>query len=96
MAIESHQSMIVLAPPEYSRPGPPLEAPTEALPARTPDEIRAVEALFAQQDTESNTLAGLVFMPTAAMVLRDILVDQFTEPAPEEAAKNKNDEPRLA
>jgi hypothetical protein len=95
MAIESHQSMIVLAPPEHSRPAPPLEAPAgaEALPTRTPEEIRALEAVFAQQEKESNTVAGMVFMPMAAMVLRDILVEEFAEPADEENApedgKNK-------
>jgi hypothetical protein len=87
MAIESQQSMIVLAPPEHSRPAPPLEAPAgaEALPARTPEEIRAVEAVFAQQEKEANTVAGMVFMPTAAMVLKDILVEEFAEPADENA-----------
>jgi hypothetical protein len=85
MSLESHQSMIVLAPPAQTRPAIPLEVPSEAaaLPARSPEEIRAVEAVFAQQEKESATAAGLLFMPTATMILRDILVDTFAEPVDE-------------
>jgi len=63
----------------------------QALPARTPDEIRAVEAVFVQQEKESETVAALL----SAMVLRDVLVDTFTEPAGEvevEPEKKKDQE----
>jgi hypothetical protein len=83
MSLESHESVIVLAPPAYTRPAPPPDAPVEmaALPARTPEEIRAVEAVFAQQEKESATVAGLLNMYVGGMVLHDILVDSLSKPA---------------
>jgi len=94
MSLDSHEAIVVLAPPAHARPEPPLEAPsgTQALPARTPEEMRAVEAVFAQQEKESATAAGLLFMPTATMILRDILVDTFAEPAGEAEVEPKDKE----
>jgi hypothetical protein len=96
MSLESNQSVIVLAPPAYTRPAPPPEAPVEmvALPAKTPEEIRAVDAVLAQQDKESATVAGLLNMYVGGMVLHDILVDSLSEPADEveDEAKEKPDE----
>ena len=96
MSLESHQSVIVLAPPAYTRPAPPPEAPAEmvALPAHTPEEIKAVDAVLAQQDKESATVAGLLNMYVGGMVLHDILVDSLTKPADEveDKPKEKQDE----
>lgn len=90
MSLESHQSVIVLAPPAYTRPAPPPEAPVEmtALPAHTPEEIRAVDAVLAQQDKESATVAGLLNMYVGGMVLHDILVDGLSK------ADEVEDEPK--
>lgn len=91
MSLESHESVIVLAPPAYTRPAPPPDAPVElaALPAQTPEEIRAKEAVFAQQNKESETVAGLLNMYVGGMVLHDILVDSLSQPDDEEEVKDK-------
>jgi hypothetical protein len=96
MSLESHESMIVLAPPAYTRPAPPPDTPVEVAPppAKTPEEIRAVEAVFAQQEKESQTVAGLLNMYVGGMVLHDILVDSLSQPDDEDEDEPKaKDEP---
>jgi len=79
MSLDSHEALVVIAPPSHSRPAPLLDTPTgmQPLPVRTPEEIRAVAAVFAQQERESATVAALL----SGMVLRDVLADTFAEPA---------------
>jgi hypothetical protein len=85
MSLESHEPLAVVTPPALTRPEPPLEAQSASqhLAPRTPEEIRAVEAVFAQHHQESETVAGLLSLWTGGMVLRDILVDTFAEPVGE-------------
>jgi hypothetical protein len=95
MSLESHQSVIVLAPPAFTRPAPPPEAPVEmtALPAHTPEEIKAMDAVLSQQDKESATVAGLLNMYVGGMVLHDIIVDSLSKSADEvEDEPKKKDE----
>ncbi len=91
MSLESHESVIVLAPPAYTRPAPPPDAPVEQvmLPAQTPEEIRAKEAVFAQQNKESDTAAALLNMYVGGMVIHDIIMDNLTPPADEDEDKPK-------
>jgi hypothetical protein len=85
MSLESHEAIAVVAPPALTRPAPILDTPSgmEALPGRTPEEIRAVEAVFAQQDKESATVVNLLGVYSGGMILRDILADTFSKPADE-------------
>jgi hypothetical protein len=77
----SHESHIVVLPPaapvQELLPPPPAVDRLEAPPTPTPEEARAVEAVFAQQQKESNTVAGLVGMYTSAVMLHNLAVDTF-------------------
>jgi len=55
-------------PPEHSQE---MTAPTD-------EQARAVEAVFAQQEKESETVAGLLGMYTGAVMLHNLAVDTFT------------------
>jgi hypothetical protein len=100
MSLEAHHHRIaVLAPPELSRPAPPLEgqAGAELVAARSPEEIRAVEAVFAHNIDENAAAAALLSTWAGAMVLHDVLADTFAEPAGEvevevEPKEKKNSE----
>jgi hypothetical protein len=85
MSLEAHERIAVVVPPKIERVEPPIEVKTapELLPSRTPEELRAMEAVFAQQQQESDKVAGLLTMWTGVAVLRDVFVDTFTEPAGE-------------
>jgi hypothetical protein len=77
---------------------PAAEAPAPVLPGPPPDseQVRALEAVFAAKDKESTTVAGLLGFYTGAMVLHDLAVDTFTEPAGEvelEEKPKEKDEP---
>lgn len=56
------------------------------------EQVRALEAVFAAKDAESNTVAGLLGLWTGAMVLHDVAVDTFSQPAGEVEAEEKPDE----
>jgi hypothetical protein len=82
MSLESHEPIAVVAPPKLTRPEPPLErSAADLLPARTPEELKAVEAVFTQHNKEGELAAGLWGMWSGALILHDVLVDTFTEPA---------------
>ena len=73
---------------------PSTEAPAPILPEvpRDAEQVRALEAVFTAKDAESATVAGLLGVWTGAMVLHDLAVDTFTEPAGEvEADENPQD-----
>jgi hypothetical protein len=98
MSLEAHhQRIAVLAPPELTRPEPPLEgqAGAEVIAARSPEEIRAVEAVFAHNIDENAAAAALLSSWAGAMVLHDVLADTFAKPAGEvqvEPKEKKNSE----
>src|SRR5207244_4294478 len=71
--VEKAIIMPVLDPLHY----PPLEhSPNEG-------EIRAVEAVFAAKERESAAVAGLLSLWTGTMLLNDLAMDAFSEPAGE-------------
>ena len=96
----SHESDLVMPlPPQMEKAvimpvldplhHPPLEhAPAEG-------EIRAVEAVFAAKERESAAVAGLLSLWTGTMLLNDLAMDSFREPAGEvelDEKKEKNEE----
>jgi hypothetical protein len=77
---------------------PAAEAPAPLLRGTPPDveQVRALEAVFAAKERESTTVAGLLGLWTGTMILHDLAVETFTEPAGEvedEEKPKKKDEP---
>ena len=76
------------APSELLPPGPPLDS----------EQVRALEAVFAAKERESNTVSGLLGLWTSTMALHDLAMETFAESKgesePEEKPKEK-DEPEL-
>ncbi|HXG08432.1 MAG TPA: hypothetical protein VNK04_01455 [Gemmataceae bacterium] len=70
---------------------PEIEKPVQELPLTepTPEEARAVEAVFAQQQ-ESQVVAGLLGIWTSALVLHDLAVETFSAPADEDNRRRKH------
>jgi hypothetical protein len=59
-------------------PGPP-----HPLPPPTEEQVRAADAVFAAQERESSTVAGLLGMWTGVMLLNDLAHEHFSRPADE-------------
>jgi hypothetical protein len=60
--------------------------------------MRALEAVFTAKEKESATVAGLLGMLSGTMVLHDLAVDTFSEPADEVEAEEeppREDEPEV-
>ena len=78
----------------------PLEAPPAAeLAPRSPEELRAVEAVFSHdQQEEQHLVAGLLGMWVGASVLHDVAVETFQSPPEEEEEKKprRKDRPERA
>ncbi len=56
----------------------------------TPEQAAAVEAVFADEQTESDQVAGLIGMWVGTLMLRDLAVETFREPVEEgKPAKEK-------
>jgi hypothetical protein len=72
---------------------------SEALPAATPEHVRAVEAVFSRQDKEADQVLGLLGLWTSALVLHDVAVETFDPPAgeleEEAGGDDEDDEPHL-
>lgn len=80
---------------------PGAEAPAPVLRDTLPDseQVRALEAVFSAKDAESNTVAGLLGLWTGTMVLHDLAIETFSEPAGEVEPEGKpklQDEPEEA
>jgi hypothetical protein len=73
---------------------PEAEAPAPVLRDTQLDsqQVRALEAVFAAKDSENNNVAGLLAFWTGAMVLHDLAVETFSEPAGEVESEEKPDE----
>ena len=69
----------LLMPAQVSPAPPPHDGQLVA----DPEQVRAVEAVFAAKDKESATVAGLLGLWTGTMLLSDLAVDTFKEPAGE-------------
>jgi hypothetical protein len=89
----------IARPSQVEQPPELLQAldVSHATRAATPEELRAVEALFAQRGRtqESPSLAGLWFAYGAGMLLRDVLRDTFTpetEEVEDEEERRKKEE----
>jgi hypothetical protein len=66
------------------------EAPGEALPPLSEDEVRAIEAVFAREQREATQVAGLMGLWMGSLLLGDILKDTLIQPAGQiEAEKEK-------
>jgi len=57
--------------------------PPEAVLPPDPEQVHAVEAVFAAQEKESQQVAGLLGMWAGVAVLHDIALDTFSPPAGE-------------
>jgi hypothetical protein len=70
---------------------PAHQSPAPVLPGPAPDseQVRALEAVFAAKDQESQTVAGLLSLLTGTMVLHDLAVETFSEPADEVEAEEE-------
>jgi hypothetical protein len=67
-----------------------LHPPDEHVPPpATPEQVRAADAVFAQQQKESSTVAGLLSLYTGAVMLQNMACDAMHRP---EESKEK---PRL-
>jgi hypothetical protein len=83
----SDEMPVVMIPP--SGPIQQLEPPAvphhtaDRLTEPTPEQVRAVEAVFAQQDKESATVANMLGIYTSAVLLHNLAVDTFTREAGE-------------
>src|SRR5260370_40618891 len=98
----SHEMPIIMLQPsgpvdELLPPPPPAGQLSESLATPSPEQIRAVEAVFAQQQKESATVANLLGLYTSGVMLHNLVTDSLT-PAAEEAKKKpqlkKEDEPQ--
>ena len=69
-------------PVQELQPPPPAEVAA----APSPDQVRAADAVFSQQDQESAQAAGLVGMYMGAVLLHNLAVETF-QPAVEEPKK---------
>jgi hypothetical protein len=69
--------------PAHQSPAPVLPAHADA------EQVRALEAVFTAKDKESATVAGLLGLVTGTMVLHDLAVETFSEPAGEVEAEEE-------
>jgi hypothetical protein len=87
----------VFAPAPVESPAPVVEAPAHqapAPPAPTAEQMKAADAVFARQEKESATVAGLLGLWTGGMLLRDVAVDSLTpEEEGDEADPTKKPRP---
>jgi hypothetical protein len=70
-----------LFPPPHA-----VQPAAEALKAPSPEEARAVEAVFAQQEKESAAVSNLLGLYTSGMILHNLVTDSLT-PSAEESKK---------
>ena len=87
--MSDHLPIVMLQPSEPAEQVLPQPAPVEQvqpLPTPTPEQIRAVEAVFAQQDKESAQVANLLGLYTSGALLHNLVTDSLT-PSAEEAKK---------
>jgi hypothetical protein len=83
----SHESLIVPVPGENQKLiiMPAIEAPAHepSTLIAEPEQTRAVEAVFAAEQRESDKVAGLLALWTGTLVLHDLALDTFSKPAGE-------------
>jgi hypothetical protein len=90
----SHESVFLVPRPVVSDelvavPAVEAPAPPQHPLAGDPEQARAVEALFAAQNQESDKVAGLLGMWTGAMILHDLAAETFSPEAGEVEAEEE-------
>src|SRR5258708_3407933 len=70
--------------PAHVSPGPPRPCLAD-----DPDQSRAVEALFAARQKESDMVVGLLGLWTGTMLLNDLAIENFSDPAGEVEAEEE-------
>jgi hypothetical protein len=85
MSSQSSEQPFVVAQPSEERPQPPIEL----VPAPTPEQVRAADAVFTHKKTEEETAAGILGFWASGMLLKDIIQDTLTPPADEEVEEEK-------
>ena len=78
----SHETPIVVLQPsgpveELFPPPEAIKQPVESLKAPSPEQIRAVEAVFAQQERESATVSNLLGLYASGVMLHNLAVDSM-------------------
>jgi len=89
-----HVAPLVPGPEEAARAAAAavVPGPQHPVPPPTPEQVQAAEALFAAQDRESSTVAGLLGMWTGVMLLNDLAHEHLSEPVDE--LEDEEEEPR--
>ncbi|HMF15101.1 MAG TPA: hypothetical protein VKE94_22455 [Gemmataceae bacterium] len=86
----SHEIPMIMLPPAESiqelMPEPPVPQPAHTLATPTPEQARAVEAVFAQQQQENTTAANLLGLYTSGVMFHNLMTDSLT-PSAEEVKK---------
>jgi len=87
----SHEMPIVALQPsgpveELFPPPDAIKPPAESVSAPSPEQIKAVEAVFAQQEKESATVSNLLGLYASGVMLHNLAVDSMA-PKSEEAKK---------
>jgi hypothetical protein len=78
----SHETPALILPPsgpveELFPPPAAIQPAADALTTPSPEQIRAVEAVFAQQQKESATVANLLGLYTSGVLLHNLAVDSL-------------------
>jgi hypothetical protein len=92
----SHDPLIALPDTRLAAEAPAhpvVEAPGAALPAPTPEQVRAADGVFADhKQSESDAVAGLIGMWTGVLLLHDLAVEHLDAPKDEDDLRPR---PRL-
>jgi hypothetical protein len=90
-----------IASPHHEKLRILLEQQRERLPAAVvaapidPEHVRAVDAVYTQQQKESDQVLGLLGMWTGTLLLHDLAVETFSKPADEKEEEAGEDDPHL-
>src|SRR5438128_882524 len=82
------------ANPADKMPEMPIAAVEAPSPPPSPEQTRVADAVFAAQERESETVAGMLSMWTGVMLLHDVAVETFSKSAGEEDEGKKSLEVR--
>jgi hypothetical protein len=85
-----HPALIV-TPPSQLEP-PPAET-VKPPPTPSPEEIRAADAVFAEQK-DGAVVSGMFGLWSGALLLNDLAKEQFSEEEDEEEEENEEEKPR--
>jgi hypothetical protein len=88
---------IAVVPPTHAQqlkavveqPAPQIQIPEQVLTPPTAEHARAVEAVFSDHEQESHAVAGLLGLWTGTLLLHDLAVETFDEPADEKEEQLK-------